>query len=352
MTDEEDDLFNDALSELDGISLDEEEKSSVEMKNQSQTRPKSQESQFQPPFPYAPPLNDPNIPVNEDSVKFFVDSNQWQKAIDTMINILRSDNKRIDKNIVPELVIKIVDKGNTNKIERLLPYLAIATVSEDPVLKMSINTLMLHLKNEYEVVQEKIKNEIKEVIKAIYDQYNTTYIPLTDLVYNIGTSIELIYTILTIMIESKEINGNIDTEKGIFEYEPKGGVYRCPHCGKEVEPDSESCPYCWNDIFKCGICFRFIKEEERVVCPFCDSSFHEKHLVEWVRKSGACPLCQNKLNQTEIATVVCCVCGREIKKGEKDIVECPHCKSPAHKKHWDEYMDVYDRCPECNKKIK
>ncbi|TFF86352.1 MAG: hypothetical protein EU551_01685 [Promethearchaeota archaeon] len=353
MSDDEDkDLFDDALDALDEISVEKPEKVGLPKEEKPTPQPQQETAAFQPPFPYAPALNDPSIKYDENSVRYLIDTNNYKKAIDSMINILRTDNKRVDKNIVAELIIRMVESGKKEYIRRLLPYLTIPATSDDPVLKMSINKAMLYLTTEYEQVINKLKNEIRMIADAIYDQYNTTYIPMTDLVYNIGTSIELIFAVLELMIKNKEINGKIDIAKNIFEYEPKGVLYRCPHCGKEVDLNAESCPYCWADIKKCGICFRFIKQKELVTCPFCNQAFHEKHLVEWVRKSGACPVCQNKLTQTEVATVLCCVCGREIKKGEKDIVECPHCKAPAHKDHWKEYMDVYDTCPECDKKIK
>ena len=353
MTDEEDDLFNDALNALDDITLDSKKKKDISIteKKSEPARPQ-QETTIQSPFPFAPALNDPNIKLDVNIAKYLIDTEQYDKAIDTMINILRSKSKKIDKNVVAEIVLEIAQKGKITYIKRLLPYLTLALITEDPILKMSINNAMLHVKTEYDHAVNKIKIEIKNVCDAIYEQFNTTYVPILDLVYNIGTSVELIFSILEIMLKNKEINGQIDIAKNIFEYEPKGALYRCPHCGKDVESDTESCPFCWADIHKCGICFGFIKEDEMVTCPFCGGFFHEKHLVQWVKKSGACPVCQNKLIQTEIATVLCCVCGMEIKKGEKDVIECPHCKAAAHKDHWKEYLDVYGECPDCHKHIK
>ncbi|MHA1230734.1 MAG: RING finger domain-containing protein [Candidatus Helarchaeota archaeon] len=352
MSKKDDDFFNDALDELDDISVSSEDVVDFNRTSGIVEEPNPQQEQtIQTPFPYAPAINDPNIKLDITHLKYLIDTQQYEAAVDTMINILRVDDKRIDKNIVPEIVSNLAQAGKIHYISRLLPYLTLATESEDPVLKMSINKAMLYIKSEYDEVMAKLKNEIQLVCDAIYEQYNTTYIPLVDLVYNIGTSADLIFAVLRMMIKNKEIDGKIDVAKNIFEYEPKGVLYRCPHCGKEIEPDSESCPFCWNDIHKCGICFNFIKESEKVVCPFCESTFHEKHLIEWVKKSGACPVCQNKLTQTEIATVLCVVCGMEIKKGEKNIFECPHCKAPGHKDHWKEYIDVYGECPECHKKI-
>jgi len=350
LSDKKDDIFDDALSELDDSIINTEEKITVP-KNDVVSENIQEEISPQAPFPYAPALNDPNIKIDENVAKYLIDTNQYEKAIDTMINILRVDSKKVDKNIVAELVLKIAEKGNISLIERILPYLTLALASDDPILKMSINNAMLYIKLEYDEVMTKLKNEIKTICDAIYEQYNTTYIPLVDLVYNVGTSIELITVVLEFMIKDKEINGKIDVAKNLFEYEPKGALYRCPHCGKDVDPNAESCPFCWNDIHKCGICFNFIKKEEEVICPFCNGYFHEKHMIEWVKKSGACPICQNKLTQTEIATVLCVICGMEIKKGEKDIFECPHCKAPGHLEHWKEYIDVYQECPDCHKKV-
>ncbi|MHA1695069.1 MAG: RING finger domain-containing protein [Candidatus Helarchaeota archaeon] len=353
MTDKDEEIFDDALNALDDITLSDEEKVSTTSSAEAHNEQINQEeaTTFQAPFPYAPEINDPNIRIDETSVKYLVDTAQYEPAIDMMINILRSKEKKVDKNVVVELVLKIVQNGKISFIDRLLPYLSLAVASNDPILKMNVNNLMLYIKIDYDKVIKKLKDEIQLVCDAIYEQYNTTYIPLVDLVYNVGTSIEVISTILNEMIKNKEIDGKIDIAKNIFEYEPKGALYRCPHCGKEIDPNAESCPYCWNDIYKCGICFNFIKEEEKVVCPFCNATFHEKHLVEWVKKSGTCPVCQNKLTQTEIATVLCAICGMEIKKGEKDIFECPYCKAAGHLNHWKEYVEVYGECPECHKKI-
>ena len=100
MKDEDDDLFNDALDALDNLTVDTD---SEDAKKSGQTKKKEaseQKTTFEPPFPYAPAINDPNIKMDENTIKYLADSQQYEKLIDTMINMLRVDSQKVDKNQV------------------------------------------------------------------------------------------------------------------------------------------------------------------------------------------------------------------------------------------------------------
>jgi len=35
--------------------------------------------------------------------------------------------------------------------------------------------------------------------------------------------------------------------------------------------------------------------QEILICPFCQSYFHEEHLQEWLQIADDCPVCKNSL---------------------------------------------------------
>ncbi len=67
------------------------------------------------------------------------------------------------------------------------------------------------------------------------------------------------------------------------------GPIVCQNCGKEA-------PYC-------EICKNIIIAGEKVVqSTVCGHIFHKKHIIEWIKVKGACPVCKEKLNENGLIT--------------------------------------------------
>jgi predicted RNA-binding Zn-ribbon protein involved in translation (DUF1610 family) len=211
----------------------------------------------------------------------------------------------------------------------------------------------MYIREPYNAVTAQLKLGIKTYIENYYSQLNTTYIPFVDILSAIGTSLEVIIKVLDLMTKNREVLGKLDYTTQVFAYEPPGALFLCPNCGVEVKKDATFCSKCLNDIFKCAICFRFIKPSELVRCPKCNTTAHEQHFLEWVKKTGACPVCQNKLYEQEVAKVTCAVCGLEIKSTEKieNLIKCPKCASLSHKDHYISYVKMSKVCPSCKKPV-
>ncbi|MFX1299116.1 MAG: zinc-ribbon domain-containing protein [Promethearchaeota archaeon] len=301
-------------------------------------------------FPFAPDINDPNAYPDFQGAKFYVDTRNYTQAIASLINILRVPRATTDKNMASELILELA-KSAPNELYPLLPYLVLTQGVEDPILTMNINNSLMFVREQYNAVISRLKEGIKNFIEAYYAEYNTTYIPFIDILNSIGTSIEVIVKMLDILSKDREITGKLDYTTQVFAYEPPGALYLCPHCGVELKKDSNFCSKCLNDVHKCAICFRFIKPNELVKCPKCGIPCHEQHFLEWVKKTGSCPVCQNKLYEQEVAKIRCVVCDLEIKKEDKDTIKCPYCGTLAHTEHFLQYIKMSGGCPECKKKI-
>jgi len=303
-------------------------------------------------FPFAPDLNDPNAYPDFQGAKFYVDTRDYSKAINSLINILRVPQTTTDKNMASELILELA-KTVPEELHALLPYLILTQGINDPIIEMNVNNTLMFVREDYNHVITQLKTGVKNFIESYYIGLNTTYIPFMDILEATGTSMEVIIKVLEIISKDREILGKIDFTTQVFAYEPPGKLYLCPYCGVELTKDAKYCsnPKCSRQIFKCSICFRFIKPEELVNCPKCGIPAHEQHFLEWVRKTGSCPVCQNKLYEQEVASISCNICGVEIKKDEKNTVKCPQCGALAHTDHFLDYIKISKACPECNKPI-
>ncbi len=46
----------------------------------------------------------------------------------------------------------------------------------------------------------------------------------------------------------------------------------------------------------CMICKLYLKSNQNATqCPMCESMFHHKHIADWLRVKGKCPVCQQNL---------------------------------------------------------
>ncbi|MHA1264163.1 MAG: zinc-ribbon domain-containing protein [Candidatus Helarchaeota archaeon] len=301
-------------------------------------------------FPFAPDMNDPNAYPDFQGAKFYVDTRDYERAINTLINILRVQGATTDKNMASELILELA-KTVPDQLNQLLPYLILTEGIDDPIIEMNINNSLIYVRDAYNEIITQLKEGVKNFIQTYYSEFNTAYIPFMDILNTIGTSMEVIIKILEIMSKNREITGKLDFTTQVFAYEPPGALYLCPYCGVEIDKNAKFCPHCKEDVFKCAICFRFIKPDELVNCPKCGIPAHEQHFLEWVKKTGSCPVCQNKLYEQEVAHISCVVCGLEIKKEDKNTVKCPYCGVLAHTDHFLDYLKISKACPECKKAI-
>ncbi len=303
-------------------------------------------------FPFAPDINDSNAYPDFQGAKFYVDTRDFRRAVLTLINILRVPQTTTDKNMASELILEMA-KTVPEELYPLLPYFILTQGIDDPIIEMNINNTLMFVREDYNNVISKLKEGVKAFIENYYSELNTTYIPFLEILEAMGTSMEVIIKILETMSKDREITGKLDFTTQVFAYEPPGKLYLCPYCGVELDKDAKYCsnPKCSRQIFKCSICFRFIRPDELVNCPKCGIPAHEQHFLEWVKKTGSCPVCQNKLYEQEVASISCTVCGLEIKKDDKNTVKCPHCGILAHTDHFLDYLKISKECPECRKPI-
>ncbi|NVM27596.1 MAG: hypothetical protein HWN65_02035 [Candidatus Helarchaeota archaeon] len=347
--DQDDTFYSDVLDALDSA-LDSGKSPQTEKSQLKADEANATEEGPQVLFPFAPDLNDPNFYPDFQGAKFYVDTRNYYNAINTLINILRVPQTTTDKNMASELILELA-KTAPEELHPLLPYLVLTQGIDDPIIEMNINNALMYLREDYNMVTGQIKEAIKSYIEAYYSEFNTTYIPFMDILNGIGTSIELIIKVLDQMSKDREIKGKLDYTTQVFAYEPPGALFTCPYCGVEIDKDAKFCKNCHEDVYKCAICFRFIHPDEFTQCPKCDATAHEQHFLEWVKKTGTCPVCQNKLYEQEVAKIRCVVCDLEISKDDKNTTKCPHCGALAHIDHLLDYIKISNACPECKKKL-
>jgi len=63
------------------------------------------------------------------------------------------------------------------------------------------------------------------------------------------------------------------------------------------------CPQCGKEVFSCSICRKNLYHgEEIVVEEKCGNLFHRRHIVEWIKIKGQCPMCQSRINEENLKT--------------------------------------------------
>ncbi|MFX1577384.1 MAG: RING finger protein [Promethearchaeota archaeon] len=54
----------------------------------------------------------------------------------------------------------------------------------------------------------------------------------------------------------------------------------------------------------CCVCRLQIRDGEQMVyCPHCGNPAHYRHLAEWVKMKGTCPICRNRINLRRLKPV-------------------------------------------------
>ncbi|MHA1978490.1 MAG: RING finger domain-containing protein [Candidatus Hodarchaeales archaeon] len=50
----------------------------------------------------------------------------------------------------------------------------------------------------------------------------------------------------------------------------------------------------------CVICKQEVEDKNLVLCPFCESIYHQKHIREWLTHKNVCPVCDTTLTGYDI----------------------------------------------------
>ncbi len=103
------------------------------------------------------------------------------------------------------------------------------------------------------------------------------------------------------------------------------------------------------------------KEYEQIKNENLTALFTSKNVLEkrkGLAKQVICPYCQEKNSSIQEfckscnkALPYCIVCLNSLGVGEQ-IKTCPHCKSVAHSKHFDDWLSKSKNCPYCKREIK
>jgi DNA-directed RNA polymerase subunit RPC12/RpoP len=102
------------------------------------------------------------------------------------------------------------------------------------------------------------------------------------------------------------------TEWEVIETVAAGGIkelqtasFACFYCGKEIDRSKTDgdiiCSSCGKEAFSCSICMKHISyNEETVKDPNCGNLFHRRHIIEWLKVQGTCPLCKKRINEKSL----------------------------------------------------
>ncbi|MDD1777280.1 MAG: hypothetical protein LUQ65_03855, partial [Candidatus Helarchaeota archaeon] len=96
-------------------------------------------------FPFAPDMNDPNAYPDFQGAKFYLDIRDYDKAVRTLINILRDPKLTTDKNMASELILELA-KTNATILAPLLPYLVLTEGINDPIVEMNMNNVQMYIR--------------------------------------------------------------------------------------------------------------------------------------------------------------------------------------------------------------
>ncbi|MFX0117278.1 MAG: RING finger domain-containing protein [Candidatus Hodarchaeota archaeon] len=79
----------------------------------------------------------------------------------------------------------------------------------------------------------------------------------------------------------------------------------CYSCGQPLNPEDKFCAECGRSISRCKICRGLIGFGDALSqCPHCKNEFHSEHIKEWLKVSGDCPVCRQRIREAELITAV------------------------------------------------
>ena len=148
---------------------------------------------------------------------------------------------------------------------------------EKGVIKATINKTKHVLI--FDLPSEKEKKSIIEYIDKIRENIPISLNQMSKLTTIEETRLE---KLLNYLINENVISGKLLLLEGVFIKRIK------PTLQTESERDI---------IYSCNICKSegYIPEDELVWCPNCINSFHQSHILEWLKIQGTCPICQENV---------------------------------------------------------
>jgi len=80
--------------------------------------------------------------------------------------------------------------------------------------------------------------------------------------------------------------------------------FRCFSCSEPLSFEDKFCVRCGMLVSRCKICRGIIAFGDSLSkCPHCENEFHTEHIGEWLKISGECPVCRERITQTSLITV-------------------------------------------------
>ena len=277
--------------------------------------------------------------VSMNSIKDEIESvNKLIKDIENEIEELNKEKYRLEKE--GRSTLKISDQIRTREIRKLRLEKRIS----------ELNNELIKIKKEKEILEQKIKEDIKNIENEINSLFDT---PLQTIVFQPKpeeVSIDAMHVLWIPMFEAiYRVYFNGVTKDLRFEWNGlngKGNFGICSHCGTLI--DSLNRPllcyicgeiYCQEHLFTCKTCQRGICNEHAWKCQNCEGLY----CIE--EKSYLCSVCGKKLCSDCILKCIEC---KENVYCKDHIKRCEVCNNTFCSMHYNEHLK---ECSICGKKL-
>jgi hypothetical protein len=277
--------------------------------------------------------------VSMNSIKDEIESvNKLIKDIENEIEELNKEKYRLEKE--GRSTLKISDQIRTREIRKLRLEKRIS----------ELNNELIKIKKEKEILEQKIKEDIKNIENEINSLFDT---PLQTIVFQPKpeeVSIDAMHVLWIPMFEAiYRVYFNGVTKDLRFEWNGlngKGNFGICSHCGTLI--DSLNRPllcyicgeiYCQEHLFTCKTCQRGICNEHTWKCQNCEGLY----CIE--EKSYLCSVCGKKLCSDCILKCIEC---KENVYCKDHIKKCEVCNNTFCSMHYNEHLK---ECSICGKKL-
>jgi hypothetical protein len=277
--------------------------------------------------------------VSMNSIKDEIESvNKLIKDIENEIEELNKEKYRLEKE--GRSTLKISDQIRTREIRKLRLEKRIS----------ELNNELIKIKKEKEILEQKIKEDIKNIENEINSLFDT---PLQTIVFQPKSeevSIDAMHVLWIPMFEAiYRVYFNGVTKDLRFEWNGlngKGNFGICSHCGTLI--DSLNRPllcyicgeiYCQEHLFTCKTCQRGICNEHAWKCQNCEGLY----CIE--EKSYLCSVCGKKLCSDCILKCIEC---KENVYCKDHIKKCEVCNNTFCSMHYNEHLK---ECSICGKKL-
>ncbi|MCQ5340734.1 MAG: DUF87 domain-containing protein [Candidatus Methanomethylicia archaeon] len=277
--------------------------------------------------------------VSMNSIKDEIESvNKLIKDIENEIEELNKEKYRLEKE--GRSTLKISDQIRTREIRKLRLEKRIS----------ELNNELIKIKKEKEILEQKIKEDIKNIENEINSLFDT---PLQTIVFQPKpeeVSIDAMHVLWIPMFEAiYRVYFNGVAKDLRFEWNGlngKGNFGICSHCGTLI--DSLNRPllcyicgeiYCQEHLFTCKTCQRGICNEHAWKCQNCEGLY----CIE--EKSYLCSVCGKKLCSDCILKCIEC---KENVYCKDHIKKCEVCNNTFCSMHYNEHLK---ECSICGKKL-